>query len=74
MPRVTIELDDEEIEILQKRADKNFLTLREQIEDIIRLSCIRASHGSYKPLKCDDNLVGIFSRQKSGRKRKKSTN
>jgi len=71
MPSLTISLDDEEVKILKKRAKKNLLTIREQVEDIIRMSCIRSSKGGYRPLKCDDKLVAIFSRQKSGRKKKK---
>jgi len=69
--KLTISLDDEEVKILKKRAKKNFLTIKEQVEDIIRLSCVRSSGGAYKPIKCDDMLVGIFSREKRGRKRKK---
>ena len=70
MTKLTISLDDEEVEILEKRAKKNLLTLKEQVEDIIRLSCVRSSHGKYKPIKCDDKLVAIFSRDKRGRKKK----
>ena len=39
---ITISLDDEELKILNKRAKKNLLTLKEQVEDIIRRSCISA--------------------------------
>jgi len=70
--RITIYIDDEEKKILIKRAKKNLFSLREQIEDIIRRSCVRTSHGSYRPIKVDDKLVGIFSREKRGRKKKKS--
>jgi len=68
--KLTINLDDKEVKILEKRAKKNFLSLKEQVEDIIRLSCIRASKGTYNPIKIDDKLVGIFSREKRGRKKK----
>ena len=68
--KLTINLEDEEIKILEKRAKKNFLTLREQVEDIIRRSCIMSSKGSYTPLKVDDKLVAMFSREKRGRKKK----
>ena len=70
--KITISLDKEEVKILNKRSKKNFLTLKEQIEDIIRRSCIRTSKGTYRPLKIDDRLVGIFSRERRGRKRKTS--
>ena len=69
--KLSISLDDEEVTILEKRAKKNLLTLKEQVEDIIRLSCVRSSKGTYKPLKCDDKLVAVFSREKRGRKKKK---
>ena len=69
--KLTINLEKEEVKILNKRAKKNFLTLKEQVEDIIRRSCIRTSKGTYKPIKVDDPLVPIFSRELRGRKRKK---
>jgi len=70
--KVTIDLDDDdEVRILKKRAGKNFFDLREMVEDIVRRSCVSAKRklGVYSD-KCDDKLVGIFSRQKRGRKRK----
>ena len=70
MPKLTITLDEAELKILEKRGKKNFLTTKEQAEDIIRRSCINYSKGAYKPIKVDDRLVAIFSRQKSGRKKK----
>jgi len=72
--KITINLDDEEISILEKRGKKNLLTLREQIEDIIRRSCVNYSTGTkYRAIKPDDKLVHIFSREKRGRKKKKKT-
>ncbi|MGD2072765.1 MAG: hypothetical protein PVG65_04680 [Candidatus Thorarchaeota archaeon] len=68
--KLTISLDKEEVKILKRRAKKNYLTLKEQVEDIIRLSCIRSSHGKYRPIKIDDKLVAIFSRDRRGRKKK----
>lgn len=72
--KLAINLDDEEVKILEKRAKKNLMELKEQVEDIIRRSCISVSKGTYNPLKCDDKLVEVFSRQKSGRKAKKKVN
>jgi len=47
-------------------------TLREQIEDILRKSAVRTKTASgYKQIKVDDRLVGVFSRTKRGRKKKK---
>ncbi len=73
MPKITIFLDEIELKILEKRAKKNFFDLKEQIEDIIRRSCIRSSKINYKSLKADDALVNIFSRDKRGRKKKKKS-
>jgi len=67
--RLTINLDDEEVKILEKRAKKNILTLPEQVEDIIRRSCINSKKTTSRPAKIDDPLVAIFSRQKTGRKK-----
>ena len=72
MPRKTIDLTDEEIKILKKRADKNIFSIKEQIEDIIRRSCVNYKHKvKTRPIPVDDRLVAVFSRQKSGRKKKK---
>lgn len=68
MPSITINIGDEEKAILKKRADKNFLSLTEQVEDIIRRSCIsQKNKTSSKEIPCDDKLVGIFSRAKKKR-------
>jgi hypothetical protein len=73
MKKLTIYLDDEEVKILEKRAKKNLFTLKEQVEDIIRKSAVRTKSGKkYSTIKVDDRLVGIFSRQKTGPKKKKS--
>jgi len=75
MTHVSIEIDDKEKKILSKRAEKNLFSLKEQVEDIIRRSCVNASSaGSTQEKSCDDNLVSIFSRQKRGSKNKKKKN
>jgi len=72
MSSITISIDDEVKKIISKRAKKNLLTLREQVEDILRKSAVRTKSGTrYQTIKVDDKLVAIFSRQKSGRKKKK---
>jgi hypothetical protein len=71
MPSVTIHLDEEELKILKKRSEDNFLTIKEQIEDIIRRSCINSKNKKNTSFKCDDNLVNVFSRDRRGRPRKK---
>jgi hypothetical protein len=69
--RVTILLDEEEVKILKKRAKENLLSLKEQIEDIVRRSCVSAKRKqNQRKIKVDDKLVGIFSREKRGRKKK----
>lgn len=71
MPSVTINLDEDVKKIISKRAKKNLMTLREQIEDILRKSAVRTKSGvGYKALKIDDTLVYAFSREKRGRKKK----
>ena len=67
--KLTISLSDEEVKILEKRAKKNILSLREQAEDIIRRSCINMKSNAVSKFKTDDNLVEIFSREY--RKKKK---
>ena len=72
MPSITISIDDEVKKILSNRAKKNLLTLREQIEDILRKSAVRTKSGiSAQKFKTDDPLVEIFSRENRGRKSKK---
>jgi len=71
MPKITIDFDENLINRLEKRAKKNFFSVKEQIGDIIRRSMINYSGKSVKSIKVDDRLVGIFSRQKSGRKKVK---
>ena len=70
MPRVTINITENERKILKKRAKKNYFSLIEQIEDIIRRSCISQKNKYLKDIKLDDKLIGIFSKSRRGRKRK----
>ena len=67
--KISVYLDSEVLKIIDKRAKKNMLTLSEQIEDILRRSCVNMKKGTSKPTKCDDNLVAIFSRERKRRKR-----
>ena len=68
--KITINLDDDEVKILKKRAKKNLFSLKEQVEDIIRRSCVTYKGGVSKKIKIDDKLVAIFSRERRGRKKK----
>jgi hypothetical protein len=70
--QVTLFLSDELMSILEKRAKKNMFTVSEQIEDILRRSTINQSNKkSPYDSKLDDTLIGLFSRKKTGRGKKK---
>jgi hypothetical protein len=69
--QVSLFLSDELIGVLDKRAKKCMLTLPELIEDILRRSTInQKSKKSPYDAKLDDKLVGLFSRQRTGPKKK----
>lgn len=68
--RLTIDLTEEEVNILKKRGKKNYLKLKEQVEDIVRRSCITYKTTSVSKFKADDALIDIFSRQTRGKARK----
>lgn len=71
MPKLTIHIDEDVKKIISKRAKANLLTLREQIEDILRKSAVRTKKsGKYAYIKIDDRLVSVFSRERRGRKKK----
>ena len=53
-----------------KRAKKNMLTVPEQIEDIIRRSCVNTKKNSEAQDNVDDAFLKLFSRKTSGRPRK----
>ena len=71
--QVTIHIDNELLKLLKKRADKNMLGLSDQITEILRRSALSMRNKSRmpRPIKCDDKLVGIFSRERRGRRKKK---
>ena len=72
MKKITVSLSDDEVKILEKRAKKNILSLAEQIEDIVRRSCISYKEGSTSSkVSPDDRLISIFSREMRGRKKRK---
>ena len=71
MPNIKISIDEDAVNVLEKRAKKNFLTLKEQIEEIIRKSAIRSKNLSGSSINIDDRLDSIFSKSRRGRKRKK---
>lgn len=67
---ITLFLSQELINHLEKRAKKNMMDLSEQIEDILRRSTINQWKTSIYDEKIDDKLVSIFSRQRTGPKKK----
>ena len=70
--KLLIELSDEQVKVLEKRAKDQLFTLEELAEDILRRSAVNTKNKSkVKTIKIDDKLVGAFSRQKSGRPKKK---
>jgi len=71
MPSVTINIGEDVKKIISRRAKRNLLTLREQIEDILRKSAVRTKTGTSRAIRVDDRLVAAFSREKRGRKKKK---
>ena len=69
--QVTLFLDSEILELVEKRAKKNMFTINEQIEDIIRRSTLnQKKRKSITDGKLDDTLVSIFSRKRTGPKKK----
>jgi len=66
--KVIIYLNNDLLKMIDKRAKKNMLTLPEQVEDILRRSCLSMKKKPLVSGKIDDLLVSIFSRQKRGKK------
>ena len=69
MPTITISIDEKVKKVLEKRAKKNLMTLREQAEDIIRRSAANYKAGADPAPKTDDRLVEVFSRHRRKKKR-----
>lgn len=61
--QICIFLSQEILKKLEARARKNMFTVSEQIEDILRRSCIGIKK-STKEEKLDDTLVALFSRKR----------
>ena len=62
--KVTIFIDSELLKRLGKRADKNMLTITEQIEDILRRSTLNTHKKTPTEEKIDDKFITFFSRKK----------
>ncbi len=68
---ITIEIDSEIKNILEKRAKKEMLSLRELISEILRRSVISYKKNSSSVSdKLDDQFIGYFSRKTKKRKKK----
>ena len=65
--KINIFVDSDVLKIIEKRAKKNLFTVSEQIEDILRRSCIRARGIAGEKEKLDDMLITLFSRRQRGR-------
>lgn len=66
--KVCVFLDSEILGLIERRAKKNMFTMSEQIEDILRRSCISMRKPKLGKEKIDDLLVSIFSRRKYKKK------
>ncbi len=62
--QISILLDSEVLKIIEKRAKRNFLSAQEQIEDILRRSCVNAKKLKKEEEKLDDMLISLFSRRR----------
>ncbi|MBD3247431.1 hypothetical protein GF378_02315 [Candidatus Pacearchaeota archaeon] len=78
---ITIHLDEDEVEVLKRRAKSNLMTVREQVRDIIRRSCA-ASKRRYmnkdknkkSKIKIKDDLIKVFSRPRKSKVKGKKNN
>jgi hypothetical protein len=68
--QICIFLGNDILKSLEKRGKANMFTISEQIEDILRRSCVRGTQTKISKEKIDDLLVECFSRSRKGRKNK----
>lgn len=61
--KVCVYLDSDLLRIMERRAKKNMLNVHEQIEDILRRSCINQKKSTAEE-KLDDKFIALFSRKK----------
>jgi len=66
--QVCIFLSDEILTYVEKRAKKNKFNLQEQIEDVLRRSCVNKSKTTKPDKNIDDLLVKCFSRAQRKKK------
>ena len=66
---MTIHLDNEVMKMIEKRARKNMLTAVEQVEDIVRRSCVNTKKNTAEVQdRVDDLFLKLFSRKVKGKK------
>ena len=68
---MTIHLSEEVFTAVSKRARKNMLTPEEQVEDIVRRSCVNTKNKNTVVDNVDDIFLKLFSRKNCGRIKKK---
>ena len=66
---ITLDIDAEVRKVLERRANKEMMTLRELISDILRRSVL-SSKLKVSEKKTDDAFINIFSKSRRGRKNK----
>lgn len=62
--KVCVYLDSSVVKLIEKRANRNMMTISEQIEDIIRRSAVNLKNSPPKQEKLDDMLITLFSRKR----------
>ena len=67
--QVCIFLSDDLLKIIERRAKKNMQTISEQIEEILRKSCVTYKGNVSSQEKLDYTLVGLFSRKRTGKRK-----
>lgn len=67
--QISVYLSGEVLNILEKRAKKNMFNLNEQIEDILRRSCMNTKKQKEEEDKIDDLFLKLFSRKTKGKPR-----
>ena len=69
---MTIHLSEDVFKTVSKRAKKNMLTPEEQVEDIVRRSCVNTKNKNAEIKdNVDDIFLKLFSRKNCGRPKKK---
>jgi len=66
--KIEILIDNTVLKSIEKRANRNIFTLNEQIEDILRRSCVNLNKKKgFEEEKLDDKFIALFSRKKQSK-------